>query len=219
MAHAVDETVKFSVNGRTLQTSDLRMTGRQIRTEAGYDPASDYVLILLGDRGMRSIGLDEMVELDGGGTAFRAFESDRVFSFTLDERGYEWGAASIDVDELRRISHVADDRELVLDDDEDVVLASGTSLDLGQRGSERIRTRRKAPRTVTIVVNGREKEIDRGPISHERIVQLAFGTEAPAVTHTVNWRRADGDEGSLLAGESVGAREGMIFTATATNRS
>ncbi len=219
MTHIKEDTA-FMVNGRALRAADTLMTGRQIRTEAGFDPASEHVLILLTDRGTRSIGLDEMVELDpGGSTELRVFESDRVFSFTVDERGYEWGAARIDIDELRRIARVADGRELVLDGDDDIVLETGTTVDLGDHGSERIRSRPARPKTVTIIVNGREKEVERGPISHERIVQLAFGSSAPAVTHTVNWRQRDGDEGSLLAGETVRAREGMIFTATATNRS
>lgn len=73
--------------------------------------------------------------------------------------------------------------------------------------------------TLTIVVNGREKEVERGTISYEQVIVLAFGTSAPAVSQTVNWRRRDGEEGSLLPGESVRLREGMIFNASATNRS
>jgi len=210
----------YRVNGRALPASDTLMTGRQIRTDAGFDPASEYVLVLITDRGTRSVGLDEMVEIDSAGsTELRVFESDRIFSFTVDERGYEWGAARIDVDELRRIVGVQENRELVLDGEEDIVLEPGSTLDLGARGAERIRSRTTRPKTVTIIVNGREREVEHGPISYERIVELAFGSSAPAVTHTVNWRQRDGEEGSLLAGQTVKAREGMIFTATATNRS
>ena len=72
---------------------------------------------------------------------------------------------------------------------------------------------------LDIVVNGREKQVHRGRISYEQVLELAFGSSATAVTHTVNWRLPDGDEGSLIPGGSVEAREGMIFTATATNRS
>jgi len=210
----------YQVNGRALPASDTLMTGRQVRTDAGFDPASEYVLVLIADRGTRSIGLDETVEIDTAGhTEFRAFESDRLFSFTVDERGYEWGAAQIGVDELRRIAHVQENRELVLDGDQDVVLKPGSTLDLGDRGAERIRSRPLRPKIITIIVNGREKKVDQGLISYERIVELAFGSSAPAVTHTVNWRQRDGEEGSLLSGQTIEAREGMIFTATATNRS
>lgn len=210
----------FRVNGCVLPISDTLMTGRQVRTEAGFDPASEYSLILIEDRGTRSIGLDEKIEIDrAGNTEFQVFESDRVFSFTVDERGYEWGAERIDVNELRRFAHIRKDRELVLDGDEDEVLAPGSVLDLARRGAERIRSRPVRPKTVIIIVNGREKAVPSGSINYERIVELAFGSSAPAVTHTVNWRLRDGDEGSLLAGQSVAVREGMIFTATATNRS
>lgn len=210
----------FSVNGRALRSRDRVLTGRQIRSEAGFDPASEHVLILVVERGTRSIGLDETLELDAdGGTKLRAFFGDRVFSFTLDERGYEWGAPTIAVDELRALAGVPEERELVLDADEDDVLEAGTELRLDRAGAERIRSRPVRARTVTIVVNGREKEVPRGRISHEQVLELAFGSCAPAVTHTVTWRDRGGDEGSLLPGESVRVREGMIFNATATNRS
>ncbi|MES3093672.1 multiubiquitin domain-containing protein [Sphingomonas aerolata] len=210
----------YRINNQTLPISDALMTGRQIRTEGGFDPASEYVLIVVEDRGTRSIGLDEKVALDpAGSTEFHVFESDRVYSFTLDERGYEWGGERIAVEDLRRFAHISDDRELVLDGDHDEVLAPGSTLDLSKRGAERIRSRRVQPKNVTIIVNGREKSVPRGLISYERIVELAFGTEAPAVTHTVNWRLRDGDEGSLVVGQTVEVRQGMIFTATATNRS
>lgn len=210
----------YRINNQTLPISDDLMTGRQVRTEGGFDPASDYVLIMVENRGTRSIGLDEKVAIDpAGSTEFHVFESDRVYSFTVDERGYEWGAERIAVDELRRFAHISADRELVLDEDHDQVLTLGSTLDLSERGAERIRSRRVQPKNITIIVNGREKSVPRGPISHERIVELAFGTEAPAVTHTVNWRLRDGDEGSLVAGQTIEVREGMIFTATATNRS
>lgn len=71
---------------------------------------------------------------------------------------------------------------------------------------------------VDIVVNGREKQVPHGRIDYERVLELAFGPAATAVTHTVNWRRPDGSEGSLLPGGGVEVCEGMIFTATATNR-
>ena len=132
---------------------------------------------------------------------------------------YEWGGERIAVEDLRRFAHISDDRELVLDGDHDEVLAPGSTLDLSKRGAERIRSRRVQPKDVTIIVNGREKSVPRGLISYERIVELAFGTEAPAVTHTVNWRLRDGDEGSLVVGQTVEVRQGMIFNATATNRS
>ena len=47
------------------------------------------------------------VDLRGDGNhAFRAFKSDRIFRFTIDDRGYEWGVAKITEPELRRIAAV-----------------------------------------------------------------------------------------------------------------
>jgi hypothetical protein len=52
-----------AVNGRAVRFQDRSVTGRQLRTEAGLDPASSFVLIQLGRPGARSVGLEEEVNL------------------------------------------------------------------------------------------------------------------------------------------------------------
>jgi hypothetical protein len=76
---------------------------------------------------------------------------------------------------------------------------------------------------VTIIVNGRQKTVEKTEISFEEVVKLAFGS-APAgenTIHTVVYRRGDGHkpEGTLVEGETVKVKDGMIFDVTATNKS
>ena len=86
----------ISVNDVQLQLAEPVLDGRRILEDAGFRPAADYVLIRLLLPGTRSVGLDEEVELRGDDRdAFRAFKSDRIFRFTIDDRGYQWGVAKI----------------------------------------------------------------------------------------------------------------------------
>lgn len=75
----------------------------------------------------------------------------------------------------------------------------------------------------TIIVNGREKEFAGKEISFEQVIALAFGEVSanPNISYTVTYKRGEGNkpEGSLVAGESVKVKEGMIFNATATDKS
>lgn len=76
---------------------------------------------------------------------------------------------------------------------------------------------------VTIIVNTREKVWTEKEISFEQVLALAFN---PVPTgdnwsFTVGYRKGPGDrpEGSLTAGQSVKVKDGMVFSATATDKS
>lgn len=79
-------------------------------------------------------------------------------------------------------------------------------------------------KTVTIVVNGRQKAVPKNEyLSFDQIVALAF--EHPptgeGVQFTIQYTRGHGNKpaGSLVEGQSVKPKEGMEFDVTPTNRS
>lgn len=162
-----DPTFKFRVlrNGveHTLTVSDPIVDARKILRLAGIEPPDDHVLIQVEHPGTLSIGLDENVDLrEPGREEFWAFASDRVFSLTVDERGYEWGAARISEPDLRFIADVPAGHDLVLEreDQPDEILKKGSELDLSERGTEHLHVR-KRPDTfeVVIIYNGQKKPL------------------------------------------------------------
>lgn len=72
-----------------------------------------------------------------------------------------------------------------------------------------------------IIVNGREKEWKEQKISFEQVVTLAFGSVDPNTTYTVTYKKGPEarPEGTLVKGQSVPVKTGMIFNVTATNKS
>ncbi len=75
----------------------------------------------------------------------------------------------------------------------------------------------------TIIVNGRQKVVTAKELSFAEIVALAFDNPptGPNIFFTVTYRRGDGNkpEGTLVEGETVKIKEGMIFNVTATDKS
>ena len=214
----------FTVNGRPFSIGDDDPSGRDLRATARLDPASAWILVQIRDRGATSVGLDDKIPLRKGDTAvFRAFESDRLFSFTLVERGWEWGAETILESELRQYGEIGDDQDIVLDTAHDQVIERGATIPLAGKGAEQFITRPTPPREVTIRVNGRKRTVPTGLIGYDTVVALAFpdAVPNPEVIYTVGFRHGGSahPEGSLVAGQSVEVREGMIFVATPTNRS
>lgn len=150
MAANGKSTYRFVVNGQSFETRDQIEEGRDILQLAGFTPASDHILIELTRPGARSVGLDEEVDLgDPGREEFRAFNGDRTFSFTVDERGYEWGAPTITEPGLRDVTGTHENKVLIVEheDEPDEVLEPDAVINLAKRGTERLRT---GKRTVTV---------------------------------------------------------------------
>jgi hypothetical protein len=194
------------VNGATVKFSDATPKGERILDKAELKPVSDYVLIQLMHNSTRSIGLDETVDLTAEGTEeFRAFKSDRIYRFTLNDHGFEWGVAKITEPELREIGLVRNDEVLVLErDGHDVDLGPADVLDLGQAGTEHLHT---GKHLVTVYFENEPREIKRGTYTTEQLKRL-FGVQEGYILEVIN------DEGTLVPlkpGQKTRVKEGMKF--------
>lgn len=214
----------FSVNNIKYKSSDDDVAGRDILGIAGFDPASEHVLIQIDRPGSHSVGLDEPVNLaEDGIEEFWAFESDRTFNFTVDERGYEWGARIISESDLRSVTGAPDKKSFALErtDEPDRVLNEGDEVDLGERGTEHFRT---TAAYVTIIVEAEPHKWPKGEkISYAQVVTLAFPDfpQHPERTYSVTYRNGEGQnhEGVLPSGGSVKVKNGMEFNVTDTGQS
>jgi hypothetical protein len=74
----------------------------------------------------------------------------------------------------------------------------------------------------TIYVNAREKVVHQRELTFDEIVILAFGpTSGDASVYTVTYQKGPDkkEKGSLVAGESVKLKDGMIFNVVRTDKS
>lgn len=213
---------EYRIDGDLVGTSDPLITGREIRSKAGLNPASDYVLIEVGDATTRSIGLEEKVDLSvSEAIEFLSFLNDRTYGLTINERGHEWGDETITASEIRRIAKIPDEHELILDSAGDRAIEDGGSIRLKPKGVERVVSR--PPTEICIFVNTRQKLVDPGKISFAELIALAF-TDVPTgpnTAFTVSYRKGPGTdpEGTLIDGESIRLRKGMVFNVSATDKS
>ena len=196
-----------SVNDVDVAFADPVPVGRQVLSDAGFLPAEDHVLIQLLVHGTRSIGLDEPIDLRGpGAEAFWAFQSDRVFRFTIDGRGYEWGVSKVAETQLRRIAAVPDEEILVLKrDDKDVVLADDDIVELADSGTEHLLT---AKRFVTVCLDTDiEKKIPIGTYTTEELIRFLDIEDG----YLLNVLDTQGQLSLLHPGQETTVKEGMRF--------
>jgi hypothetical protein len=74
---------------------------------------------------------------------------------------------------------------------------------------------------VTIIINGRKINLLKQDISYSELVNLSQAPTGENVTHTITYRNGHGNKptGSLVEGESVKIKDGMIFNVTPTDQS
>ena len=195
----------INVDDIQLQLAEPVLEGRRILDEAGFRPAEGYVLIQLLLPGTRSVGLDESIDLrEKGSEVFRTFKSDRIFRFTIDDRGYEWGVAKITEPELRRIAVVDSNGMLVLErDGKAIELAADDIIELGETGTERLRV----VEFVTVYLNNVEKKIPSGAYKTEKLIRV-LGVEAGYVLDVLD---EQGKLDPLQPGQTTQVKAGMKF--------
>lgn len=76
---------------------------------------------------------------------------------------------------------------------------------------------------IKIIVNGREKIVTQQELSYWEVVRLAFDNPQinENIVYTVTYKRGPHDkpEGTMVEGDSVKVKSGMIFNVTRTDKS
>ena len=75
---------------------------------------------------------------------------------------------------------------------------------------------------LTIIVNGRERTVAQRELSFDELVVLAFGPpNGDSSVYTVTFQKGPEhkEKGSLVQGESVKLKSGMIFNVVRTDKS
>lgn len=219
LAHS-HEKFHFTVDGAPHGSDDKKFDGRQIRETAGLTPASDFVLVQIVGGIARSISIEDEVTFAHGEIAvFLSFRSDRVYTFMVNERGWEWGAAAIPAADIYRYGRIDEDHELILDSAGDSPIASDGEVRLDGDGVERIRSRE--PKTVTIKVNGRSRTVEKRRHTYREIAKIAYpDADFENFNYTITYLHGvDGAEGDLVEGESIQVKKGMVFNVRRSDKS
>jgi hypothetical protein len=196
-----------SINGQIVFFGDPVPDARQILNSVDYIPADECILIQIVPHGARAIGLDETVDLRGPGIdTFWAFRADRIYRFTVDERGFDWGEAKIKETTLRVIAHVNDDEVIILERREqpDQELGPEDEIHLADAGTEHLRVEK---RFVIVYFKDKPFEIRRGVYTTEQLIAL-FPIEAG---YLLNLKTEDGELVTLQPGQEIRVKNGMHF--------
>jgi hypothetical protein len=216
-----NDTLQFEP--RTI--SDPEPTGAQILEAAGINNLVDYVAYRILQSGLlEALRPDESTDLrDSGVERFIIFRTDRSFRFLLNGRSFDWGVPHITGLTLKKLAGVDLATMAVwLEVHGSAARPIGDQdfVNLAEPGVERFITR---VREYRIFVNTRPKEISAPTLGFWEVVKLAFPQAVPNTTtyYTITYKRGPktNPEGSLVAGETVLIKDGMLFNVTPTDKS
>ncbi len=196
-----------TINERKFEFKDPVPTARQMLDKADFRPADDCVLIQVLAHGTVAVGLDQTVDLRNPGVeVFWAFRSDRVYRFTVDERGFDWGSSKIKEPMLRMIAHVKPDELLVLErkDRPDQVLGPDDEVNFAEPGTEHLRTEK---RFVKVFFKDVAYELAPGVYTTEQLMSK-FPIEPG---YLLNLKTPDGELVTLKPHENIRIECGMHF--------
>lgn len=76
-------------------------------------------------------------------------------------------------------------------------------------------------KTLTIIINGRKREVADHKLSYQQLVKLAFPDDNPDTNtvYTVAYANPHGKDGTLVDGQDVVIKNGMSFNVSKTSRS
>ena len=76
-------------------------------------------------------------------------------------------------------------------------------------------------KTYSIIVNGRPREVTEHKLNYLQVVQLAYPGEQPTekVVYTVTFSNPHGHDGTLVDGQNVEIKNGIIFNVKKTDQS
>lgn len=194
------------VNGKPFTIHDPKPDARAILVAAEFTPADECILIRQSTEGTQVVTLGELVDLRPDGTErFSAFRSDRIYRFTVDGRGFDWGAGEIDEPTLRDIAHVGHDDDLVLErrDEADQVLDAHSVVHISDRGTEHLRIEHGI---VTVFFQDEPVKLRRGVYTTEELI-AKFPIEPG---YLLMLKTHDGLV-TLKPGEKIRVVEGMRF--------
>lgn len=196
-----------TINDRAIYFADPSPDARKMLESANYTPADDCVLIRVLAHGTLAIGLDEKVDLrESGIETFWAFRTDRVYLFTVDERGFDWGEATIKEPMLRAIAHVNEEEVIVLErkGQPEKELSPEDDVDLADHDTKHLRVEK---RVVTVYFKNTPYQIPRGCYTTEQLIAL-FPIEPG---YLLNLKTDDGELVTLKPGQVICVKNGMCF--------
>ncbi|WP_122501710.1 multiubiquitin domain-containing protein [Pseudomonas viridiflava] len=161
-----------NLNYREVIIHDRTPTGQQIALAAGFKPDDEAIVLMLLPVGIEDVSPNESIGTVANGQRFIVAASDRTYNFTVDGVRFPWLRSTVTGEVVRKLADVPSNKRLLLEceDEADLEIQNGATVDLDVLGTERFITR---PGVWKLNVQGTILDIHSPTISVRNAVALA----------------------------------------------
>jgi hypothetical protein len=163
----------FTINGKEAVSHDPTPTAAQLLSDAGFEPADDYVLVQSTEHGTRVVNFDDVLDLTGEHRIFFTSAVGEAFRLTVNEHDIYWPGPDIEIGRIRELAHVPEDQDLIWmrDETENEILPLAGVFPLSGRGVEHLRTHLRPVKPDYIYfVDGTEYHTDQDELTGAQII-------------------------------------------------
>ena len=219
-------TNTYKLNKKQFTATDSKITGREVLNNGNLEPAEDFELLLkVNEGGFEPVQLDEIIDLKRPGIEGFFAKPYKKLIILVNENELEveecfltpneiLDAATIDKSSYY-LKQIKGEIEIGYEND------PNHKISIKQRA--KFETCKKDKKQVTIKVNTKEHDVDKGEISYSTVVTFAFPDfpQHPERTYSVTYKKGHNNkpEGILPPGSSVKVKDGMMFTVKHTGQS
>lgn len=220
-AQIADESFNF----RQVPFDDRKVTGAQIAEAVGANPVTEFVVLhQLANFELEELRPTELADLNKANRFF-VVRGDSTNRFFIDGLSMVWPRDTLKGRFFKQLVGMdSADIELLLEreDQADKAIGDDEDVRLGREGVEYLKTR-PSKATVTIIVEGTPHTWTKNKIGYDEVVTLEVPDYAqhPEITYSVKYSNGPNNrpEGTLVKGDTVRVKDGMIFSVSETGQS
>ena len=217
----------FKINNERFESSESKITGRELLTIANLTPVEDFELLYkINEKGFTPIQLDEIVDLKTAGIEGFKAKPYRKLKIKVDSKQFEVDECFMTPLEIMEVARINPDRYYLKEIRKDNVEVSFKE-DFGHKvaitKTSCFVSCEIEKNIECVIVNSKPKDWSKNTISFDDVVILAYSkiSNNPNVIYTVNYINGvpSKPEGSMLKGDVISVKNKMIFNVTETNKS
>lgn len=217
----------YKVNKKRFESSEPKITGKEILNSAGLIPEDDYELLYkVNEKGFTPIQLDEVVDLKKVGIEGFKANMYKPIIIKVDNKDVEVENCFMTPLEILAAAEIDSDAFSLVE-----IRGGGVEVSYKDDVEHKIAITRKScfitcaieVKIECVIVNAIPKEWSKPKISFDEVVILAYNSISndPNVIYTVNYIKGvpSKPEGSMLKGDVISVNNKMIFNVTRTDKS
>jgi hypothetical protein len=219
-------TYDYKLNKNQFSVNDSKITGKKVLINGHLEPVEDYELLLkINEGGFEPVQLDEIIDLKRPGIEGFFAKPYKKLVILIDDKEFEVEECFLTPNEIIKEASIDNSSYYLkqLKGEIEIGYENDPNHKIAIRHRAKFVTCKKDTKQVTIKVNTKDHDVERGDITYATVVTFAFPDfpQHPERTYSVTYKKGHNSkpEGILPPNGTVKVKDKMMFTVKHTGQS